>query len=330
MKKKGIYLLDADCYEMIYGLAERETVAARLSLTAPPQTTESVTARPDVLQGVQIVMSGWGCPCMDADFLAAAPDLEAVFYGAGSIRGLVSEAFWERDIVITSAYAANGVPVAEYALAQILSGLKCVWPTVRNLRATRCWQRGPMIGAYGTTVGLISLGMVARHLCRLLRAFDLKVLAYDPFVSADDAAALGVTLTGLDDIFAQSDAVSLHTPNLPETAGMITGRHLRMLRPNATFINTARGAVVRETEMIEVLGERPDVTAVLDVTNPEPPPPESPLWTLPNVVLTPHIAGSMAQECRRMGRSAVTEMEAYLDGRPMQWRISRAQAATLA
>jgi phosphoglycerate dehydrogenase-like enzyme len=115
-----------------------------------------------------------------------------------------------------------------------------------------------------------------------------------------------------------------------ETEGMITGEHLAMMKPNATFINTARGAVVREDEMIEVLQQRPDLFAILDVTYPEPPEPGSPLYTLPNVVLTPHIAGSLDNECRRMGKYAVTELRRYLNGEPPLWGITREQAAKLA
>jgi len=156
------------------------------------------------------------------------------------------------------------------------------------------------------------------------------VIAYDPFVSAEDAAALGVTLCGLDEIFQRADVVSLHTPWLPETVGMITGAHLAAMQPGATFINTARGAVVREQEMIEVLQQRPDLLAVLDVTHPEPPVTGSPFYTLPNVILTPHIAGSMDNECRRMGRIVVEELQRYLKGEPLRWSISRQQAAIMA
>src|SRR5690606_8819626 len=115
----------------------------------------------------------------------------------------------------------------------------------------------------------------------------------------------------------RSDVVSLHSPWLPETVGMITGDHFRQMKPYASFINTARGAIIREAEMIAVLQDRPDLTALLDVTYPEPPAPGSPLYTLPNVVLTPHIAGSMDMECRRMGRYMVDELQRFLHDEPL-------------
>jgi phosphoglycerate dehydrogenase-like enzyme len=166
--------------------------------------------------------------------------------------------------------------------------------------------------------------------CDLLRRFAVRVIAYDPFATPETAAALGVSLCSLEECFAQADVVSLHTPWLPETEKMVRGAHFRAMKRDATFINTARGAVVDEPAMIEVLQARPDLTAILDVTHPEPPKPGSPLYALPNVVLTPHIAGSMGNECRRMGRYAVEECQRFLRGEPLLWQVTRERAATLA
>jgi len=165
----------------------------------------------------------------------------------------------------------------------------------------------------------------------MLRSFDVSVIAYDPFVSDAAGAALGVTMMPtVESVFERADVVSLHTPWLKETEGMIRGEHFARMKPNATFLNTARGAVVREGEMIEALKNRPDVTAVLDVTYPEPCAPDSPLLTLPNVVLTPHIAGSQGPECRRMGLYMVEELKRYLNGEPLKWAIDRTRAAVMA
>jgi len=292
--KKALYVLNPDAYDRIYGPKERADIAALVDVYAPPQTAASVREEPDVLHKVQIVLSGWGAPHLNEALLQAAPDLEAVFYGAGSIRRMVSDAFWDRGIRVCSAWAMNAVPVAEYTLSQVLFCLKRGWQYARAMRAQR--ERPPRVpvpGAYGSVVGLISLGMVGRAVCRLLQNHELCVIAYDPYVTKAQAADLGVSLVGLDDVFRESDVVSLHTPLMDATRGMIRGDHFRLMKQGATFINTARGAVVRESEMVEALQERPDLFAVLDVTYPEPPAPDSPLYTLPNVVLTPHIAGSL-------------------------------------
>jgi len=326
---KGLFLLNSGSLDKIYGPEERRDVKALIDVYAPPQTAASVAENPGVLAEAEVIMSGWGMAKLDEAFLAAAPKLKAVFYGAGSIRGFATDAAWERGIMITSAYAANAIPTAEFALAQILISLKRGWYFNRLIRREgRYMPRERVAGAYGSKVGLISLGMIGAYVAKLLQAFDVKVLAYTS--SADKAARLGARQASLDEIFAQCDVVSLHTPWIPETVGMITGAHLASMKQDATFINTARGAVVREDELIAVLQQRPDLFALLDVTYPEPPAEGSPLYTLPNVVLTPHIAGSLDNECRRMGRYAIRELEHYLKGEPQEWEITREAAARLA
>ena len=326
---KGIFILNTDAYNKIYGPAEREEIGQLVDIYAPIQTSESIKQNPSILAEADVILSGWGMAVMDEGFLAATPNLKAVFYGAGSIRYCVTDAFWERGILITSAYAANAVPTAEYTLSQILFCLKRGWYYVLAVkREGRYPPREPVAGAYGSTVGIISLGMVGTHVVQLLQPFDVDVIAFTS--NEEKAARLGVECCSLENVFRRADVVSLHTPWLPATEGMITGEHFAMMKPGASFINTARGAVVREQEMIEVLQRRPDLYAVLDVTYPEPPEPGSPLYTLPNVILTPHIAGSMDRECQRMGRFMVDELRRYLNGEPLRWAITREKAAILA
>ncbi len=183
-------------------------------------------------------------------------------------------------------------------------------------------------GTYGSTVGLVSLGSIARYLLKLLQPFDLKVIAYDPYAKQADFP--DVELVSLDEVFRRADVVSLHTPWLPETEGLITGAHFAAMKPNSSFINTARGAIVREDEMIEVLQQRPDLTVLLDVTYPEPPEPNSALYTLPNVVLTPHIAGPLGGECRRIGELMLDELRGYLKDGSLSTEVYQEQLATMA
>lgn len=328
---KGIFLLNTNAYHDIYGPPERREIERLVDIYAPPQTRESVQKNLAILGEADVIFSGWGMVVMDEAFLAAAPDLKAVFYGAGSIRGIVTDAFWDSGIIITSAYAANAVPVAEYTLAQILFSLKRGWYFALTIKREGHYPpRDPAPGNYGSTVGLISLGMVGRRVCELLRPFDLKIIAYDPYVTAEDAAGLNVELCPLDEIFRRADVVSLHTPWLKETEGMIMGAHLAAMKTNATFINTARGAIVREQEMISVFQQRPDLWAILDVTYPEPPEPGSPLYTLPNVILTPHIAGALDAERRRQGQIVVDQLKKFLNNEPLDWAISREEAKIMA
>jgi phosphoglycerate dehydrogenase-like enzyme len=158
---------------------------------------------------------------------------------------------------------------------------------------------------------------------KLLKAYDLKLYGTDPYVSHAEARQLGVQLVSLDELFRTCDVVSVHTPLLPETAGLITGAHLASMKTGGVFVNTARGEIIREAEMIQVLMQRPDLQAVLDVATKEPPDEDSPLYTLPNVMLTPHIAGSVGEECRRMGRFMVDELQRYIRGEPLQGLVTR-------
>jgi phosphoglycerate dehydrogenase-like enzyme len=322
-RRRGLFILDEAALSLVYGPDEQRDIAKHVEFVAPPQTKQSIADHPELLRDVEMIFSGWGAPQLNQKFLDAAPKLEVFFYGAGSTGYIITDAVWERDLLLTSANAANAIPVAEYSLATILFSLKHGWALIQKTKQRRTFPaRNGAPGAYKATVGLISLGITARTLRKMLHAFDINVLAYDPYVTPDEASKLNVQLTSLDDLFQRSDVVSVHTPLLTETEGMITGAHIESMKQGATFINTARGQIVREAEMIRILSNRPDLQAVLDVTEKEPPDPESPLYTLSNVVLTPHIAGSVGGECLRMGRYMVEELHRYLRGESLRWVVT--------
>jgi phosphoglycerate dehydrogenase-like enzyme len=314
---------------MIYGPEAQREIAEHVDIYAPKQTRQSIKENPALLQEVEVIFSSWGAPILDPEFLAAAPRLRALFYGAGATGGMVHPEAFERGIVVTSAAAINGVPVAEYTVASIIFSLKQAFRFAREIKAEGAYPHGrhPVAGAYGSTVGLVSLGAIGRAVCERLKMMDVSVIAHDPFVSSEEAHTLGIQLVSLNEVFERSDVVSLHTPWLPETERLIRGTHFAAMKEGTSFINTARGAVIAEDEMIAVLTERQDLTAILDVTYPEPPPPGSPLYTLPNVFLTPHIAGSMDGECLRMGQEMAAEFGRWLRGEPLLWQIRPEAAA---
>ena len=278
-------------------------------------------------------MSSWGGPVMDEEFLVAAPNVELYLYGAGSIKGLMSDAAWERGVRVTTSAEANAVPVAEFVLSQTIFSLKRGWEYMQLAKEGNSsvhWLNKPVAGTYGSKVGIIALGQTGRKTCEMLKPFDIEVLAYsiDSYPGMEEE--LGVTLVSMEEIFSTCDVVSIHLPSIAATKGMIGKELLSLMKPKSTFINTARGAVINQPELIEFLRERPDVYACLDVTDPEPPEPDSPLLSLPNVVLTPHLAGTMGSECPRLGQYMVDDLDRYLAGQPLQGEVAREIAGTLA
>jgi phosphoglycerate dehydrogenase-like enzyme len=330
---KGMFVMKEDVFDQVYPKTIRNQIEKMASVESPLITKELLPYNKEKLKDIEVLFTGWGGPKIDHDFLEAAPCLKAVFYAAGSVKGIVTEEMWKRGIKITSAYAANAIPVAEFTLSQILFSLKRGWQLVREIKKEGKYKKskpGEIPGAYNRTVGLVSLGMVGKKVCDLLKSFDLKVIAYEPFVTEEQANSLNVELCSLEKVFENSDVVSIHTPWLKETEGMITGKLLNSMKLGATLINTSRGAVVNESQLIDVLTQRKDLMAVLDVTYPEPPEDNSPIITLPNVLLTPHIAGSEGSECARMGQYMLDELDRYVHGKALKWEITRHKISTLA
>ena len=283
------------------------------------------------LAEADVLFATWGMPKLDEEFLAAAPRLKAVFYAAGSVKCFATPESYKRGIVISSAWQANAIPVAEYSHATILLGLTGFWSSQRLAQAGKfSHQHSPVAGAFHSNVGLVSLGAIGRLVAGHLAKHEINILAYDPYATPAAAASMGVTLVSLQELFAKSHVVSIHTPWLPETEKMINAPLLRSMPEGSTLINTSRGAVIDETDLCQVLAERQDITAILDVTHPEPPLPDSPLRTLENVILTPHIAGSIGGEVARMGYWMNDELDLYLAGKPLQHGVSEDMLARMA
>lgn len=330
---KGLFIMEAHFFNQVYPEHVKNEIEKLIDIYATPLTTKDIAKDKSILQKAEVIFTGWGGPRIDQAFLDAAPNLKGVFYAAGSIKSIATDAAWEKGIVFTTAVTANAIPVAEYTLSQILFSLKQGWRFAHDIKKNRQYPEArfyPIPGAFESTVGLISLSRVGRKVNEYLQPFDINVLAYDPFIDETEAAELNVELCSIDEIFERSDVVSLHAPWLEETVGMITGAHFKQMKPYASFINTARGVIVKETEMIGVLQQRDDITAILDVTYPEPPLDDSPLYSLSNVILTPHIAGSEGDECGRMGAYMLDELKRYLSGKQLKWQVSKKEFDSMA
>jgi phosphoglycerate dehydrogenase-like enzyme len=273
-----------------------------------------------VLADVEILVTGWGCPPIDATVLRAAPRLRAILHAAGSVKGHLAPECWERGLVVSSAADANAVPVAELALAMILLAGKDVFGLRERYRRKRTFVLGeiqPGIGNFRRRVGIVGASRIGRQVVELLKPFDLAVSLTDPYVSVPPA---GVRLLELDDLLRESDVVSLHAPATRETHHLLDKRRLALIPDGGVLINTARGSLVDTDALVaELAGGR--ISAILDVTDPEPLPADSPLYDLPNVFLTPHIAGSHGNELDRLGRTVVAELERLITGVPLAHQI---------
>ncbi|MFG3081775.1 hydroxyacid dehydrogenase [Streptomyces parvulus] len=299
-----------------------------------PVLDDLSTARAvSVLAGVELLVTGWGCPPLDADVLRAAPRLRAVVHTAGSVRGHVTDACWDRGIEVSSAAAANALPVAEYTLAMILLSGKRVLERARDYRTTRArgnWLRTSRgVGNYRRTVGILSASLIGRRVIELLRPHDVEVLLHDPYVSEAEAAALGVEAVGLPELFTRCDTVSVHTPLLPATRGLVGRELIESMPADAVLVNTSRGAVVDQAALTDaVLAGR--VRAVLDVTDPEALPADHPLWDCEHALITPHLAGSEGNEWRRLADLALDETTRWASGAGFLHPVRRERLAFLA
>ncbi|TDO55553.1 phosphoglycerate dehydrogenase-like enzyme [Kribbella sp. VKM Ac-2571] len=282
------------------------------------------------LPDVDVLLTGWGCPRIGPEVLEAAPKLQAILHAAGSVKAIVDPAAFDRGILVSSAATANAQPVAEFTVAAIVLAGKRAFRLAAQYRLERLKADAhAMPGSYGSTVGLLGASRIAKMVAERLRGFDLDVLISDPYLTPDEAAALGAELVDNDTLFRRSDILSVHAPLLPETVGLVDARLLGLLKDGSSLINTARGKIIDSEALIRecVTGR---IDAILDVTDPEPLPPDSPLLDLPNVFVTPHVAGAVGNEIARLGELAVSELERLAAGQPLEHAISPAELGRLA
>ncbi|WP_435126738.1 hydroxyacid dehydrogenase [Actinacidiphila sp. bgisy144] len=275
-----------------------------------------------ILRTASLLITGWGAPHLDAGLLGRAPGIEAVIHTAGSVKELVSPVLLDQGVAVSSAASANARPTAEFAVAAMLMAAKRTFSAARGLAAGLPPAEDTTdSGWYRLTVGLIGASRVGRIVMELLRGYDVRVLVCDPYLNPAQAQALGATLTDLDTLCAGSDVVSVHAPQLPTTTGMLGERQLALIRDGGIVVNTARGALI-DTEALTRHCATGRLDAVLDVTEPEPLPPGHLLLHLPNVLVTPHLAGSRGRELRRLGEFAVAEVERHLAGQPLAGAVT--------
>ncbi|OAN30848.1 hypothetical protein A4X17_04630 [Plantibacter sp. H53] len=307
------FLMPEGTFERVFSeldLARLRSESRLHLLSDRPLRPERVDDRA-LLAEAEVLVTGWGSPALDEPLLRMLPSLRAVAHSAGSVRGIVTDALLDRHVSLTSSAAANAVPVAEFTVAMIVLAAKRTFWAAETLRssnapvdAERAW---PTVGSHGITVGVVGASRIGRLVIERLASLDVRVLVADPTLDHEQRLAIGVPCVPLEELAAGSDIVTLHAPALPSTRHLVDRGLLRLMRPGTTVINTARGDLVDHEALADRL-ECGDLVAILDVTSPEILPSTSRLWSTPNTVITPHIAGSAGNELGRLATNTVDEV----------------------
>ncbi|MBL1120177.1 hydroxyacid dehydrogenase [Streptomyces sp. 110] len=304
-----------------FGDAELDRLRALATVGDPVMVDELTSAKSmSRLGDVEVLITSWGCPPLDDEALQAAPRLRAVFHAAGSVRGLVLPPAFDRGILVTNAAGVNAEPVALYTVAAVLWAFKkapFLAQDARRFRDDHAYlDRWGKLSGHARTVVIVGFSRIGRSVVSKLRMLhDGPLLVVDPYADPAEVTAAGAELVDLAAALPRAEVLSLHAPALPETRHMIGEAELAALPPHATLINTARGSLV-DTAALERACVSGRLDAILDVTDPEPLPAISPLYDLPNVLITPHVAGSMGSETRSMANAALSELERYGAGLP--------------
>ncbi len=283
-----------------------------------------------LIKDADIAVTSWDCPLLTNDIIGEAPGLKLVVHAAGSVKGIVTEELWDRGIRVVSAAAALGRGVAETAVGLTIASLKNIF-NLNRLTSMGGWnnQNYTVRDIYDLKIGVIGAGHAGRHYIKLMKNFEVDILLYDPTMDENDCDRLGVDKASLSAIMSECDVVSIHAPSLPVTRHMINSENLSKMKDGAVLINTARGTLINEDDLIREL-RRGRITACLDVTDPEPPSELNELRLIPNAILTPHIAGAVTNGRKRIGALALSEIRSYLENAGLEYEVLRSQLGRLA
>ncbi len=285
----------------------------------------------ELLRGATIAVTSWGNRPLDEELLSVCPDLKFLMHAAGSVKPVVSDALWARGIRVSSSAPMLSMGVSETALGFTIAASKNFFALNDNLHRGG-WAEGKenIRELYDLTVGVIGGGWAGRHYIELLKPFQVDILLYDPFIDEVKAAAMGARKAELDEVLTQADILSIHAPSIPETHHMINRETLSKIKKDAVLINTARGSIVDEEALYEHMKAGNLKYACLDVFDPEPPAADHPLRSLPNVIMTPHLAGLANNGLKKVGQHACDEIERFLQGMPLLAEVTKDMLARMA
>jgi phosphoglycerate dehydrogenase-like enzyme len=316
--------------ERVYGGGRREQLQIELDFYPTIISTENFEQFAPDLANLEFIFSTWGMPRLSTEQIQRMPALKVVFYAAGSVHAFAPP-FLERGVQVVSAWEANGLPVAQFTLAQIILAAKGFFSAERACQTSAGRENfvSHYPGLLGTNVSILGAGMIGSKVIELIKPLQMEIFVFDPFLNESRAAYLGVQKVSLVEAFEGGFVISNHIADLPETKNLLTHDLFERMQPYATFINTGRGATVDEKGMLEVMEKRPDLTALLDVTDPEPPRSGSPIYRLANVFLSPHIASNLGNEVRRQADCVIQEYHRFKNGEKMKYSVTMSMLATM-
>jgi len=323
-KPKFAYNIDRRSFDLCFSEETQTEICQLVDLAG--QVPDKVTAQylSKALSGTAGVISGWGAAALTEEVLQQATELKVILHSAGTVKGLVTEAVWQRGIQVSSNAHTNGIPVAEFNLGMILMCLKNVfgWQDRFARQGRSAWRRDDTVpGYHRSVVGIVGMGLISRHLLKLLEPFRFEILIASRWFGQSEADRYGATVAPLAEVMARSDVVTILAASTTANRAMISGDMLAGMRDGAALINTGRGALIdQEALLAELTSGR--IVAALDVFDPEPPEEGSPFYSLPNVIITPHIAGCVGRECHMLGQQTLVELKHFLAGEPLEAEVT--------
>jgi Phosphoglycerate dehydrogenase and related dehydrogenases len=327
-RPEALILMGREAFETQFDAQRLDRLRALATVGTPLWTDDlDDPAFAERLASVQVLLTGWGAPRLTAERLDRMPRLAAMFHCAGTIRPYVTDEFWARGILASNVADANAIPVAEFTFAAIvMAGKKAPFlaATARDRLDTPTeLDAFGRLGNLAPTIGVVGFSRIGRKVVQLVQQLEgVACLVSDPHADPLEVAAAGAELMELDDMLPRLDVLSLHAPELPSTRSMIGSTELAALPDHATVINTARGSLI-DTAALERECVSGRLNAIIDVTEPEPLTASSVLYTLPNVMITPHIAGSLGSELYRLTEGALDELARFVRGEPLRAALSR-------
>lgn len=283
--------------------------------TGKPLSSQDVAT---LLPGVDGYIAG--LDVIDRVALEAADCLKVISrYGVGYDR-IDLDAAQEKGIIVTNTPGANAVSVAELTIGLMLSLARQIPESIQSIRQGK-WLRSPGISLRGKTVGILGLGAIGKCVAARLKGFDCRIIAFDPYVDCEFVANLGIEIFSMDEVISQADFLTLHLPVMPETRGLVNAEFLSKMKKGSFLLNTARGELVKEDDLLAAIRSEHIAGAALDVFSQEPPSLENPLIQMPNVLVTPHSGAQSDDATNAMGRMAMEDCLAVLRGSNPMYRV---------